>query len=87
MYTPAFDENWPAYFEGLDKGTRERVAKKIKKIIRFPYKKHLKGRARFFADEVGQYRIIYRVFEEDETVVFYFIGNHKDYTKWYGQLF
>jgi len=87
MYTPKFDENWPAYFEGLDKGTRERVARKIRKIIGFPQKKHLKGKARFFADEVGQYRIIYRVFEEDKTVVFYFVGDHKDYKRWYSRLF
>lgn len=87
MYTPAFDEKWPTYFERLDKRTREKVAKKIKRIVSFPQKKHLKGKARFFVGEVGQYRIIYRVFEENKTVVFYFVGNHKDYTKWYSQLF
>jgi mRNA-degrading endonuclease HigB of HigAB toxin-antitoxin module len=41
----------------------------------------------FFVDEVGQYRIVYRVLEETKHVRFYFVGTHKEYEKWYGQGF
>ncbi len=59
--------------------------KKIKNILLYPEKRHLM-RSSFFVDEVGQYRIIYRV--SDETRVrFYFVGTHKEYEKWYRQDF
>jgi hypothetical protein len=63
-----------------------RVVKKIKKILEFLKKIHLGGKANFFVDEVGQNRILYRIFEEKE-VRLYFVGNHKDYEKWYKQFF
>jgi len=47
----------------------------------------LKGNARFFVDEIGQQRIVYRVFDETNAVRFYFVGNHKDYERWYRQYF
>lgn len=87
MYYDAYDEDWPKYFENLDPTIKERVAKKIKKILEFPMKRHLGHGTRFFVDEVGQYRILYRVFDEKEEVRFYFVGNHKEYEKWYKQFF
>ncbi len=86
MYISTFDEAWSTYFEALENYLKERVAKKIKNILAFPQKRHLKG-ATFFVDEIGQYRLIYRVFEETNEVKFYFVGNHKEYEKWYKQLF
>lgn len=62
------------------------VAKKIKKILEQPYKRHLSGGAKFFVGEIGQYRIVYRIFEENKTVRFYFVGNHREYEKWYSQI-
>ena len=67
----------------LEKETKERVAKKIRKILEFPEKRHLKKGAKFFVAEVGQYRILYRVFKETNEVRFYFVGNDKQYEKWY----
>ncbi|MFH0970482.1 MAG: hypothetical protein V1776_03415 [Candidatus Diapherotrites archaeon] len=71
----------------MDSTAKERVAKKIKKILEFPQKRHLKKGARFFVDESGSDRIIYRVFEENKEVRFYFVGNHKEYERWYRQFF
>ncbi|MBU1120654.1 MAG: hypothetical protein ABIE23_05925 [archaeon] len=85
MHKPGFDEDWPEYFNKLDHAVKERAAKKIRKILEFPKKRHLKKGARFFVDEIGQSRIVYRVFEENNEVRFYFIGNHKEYEKWYKQ--
>ncbi len=61
--------------------------KKIKKISDFPEKRHLKKGAKFFVNEIGQYRIIYKVFKEKKEIRFYFIGKHKEYEKWFKQFF
>lgn len=87
IYKESFDEKWPEYFNSLDHTIKERVAKKIKKILEFPEKRHLKKGARFFVDEIGQNRIVYRIFKENKEVRFYFVGNHKEYEKWYKQFF
>ncbi len=87
IYAAGFDEDWPKYFGRLEKEAKERIAKKISKILVFPKKRHLGQKARFFVDEAGQHRIIYRVFDESKEVRFYFVGNHKEYEKWYQQYF
>jgi len=87
IYKATFDENWPKHFNKLDPTIKERVVKKIKKILEFPKKRHLKKGARFFVDEIGQNRIVYRVFEENKEARFYFVGNHKEYERWYKQYF
>ncbi len=83
MFTEFFDEDWPTYFATLDHAMKVRVAKKIRKILERPKKRHMRKNARFFVDEVGQYRITYRVFDEQNQVRFYFVGDHKQYEKWY----
>jgi len=83
MYTAIYDRDWPAYFNCLDNETRNRVIKKIEKLLEYPYKRHLRGKAKYFVDEVGQYRIAYDVFENAKEVHFYFVGKHKDYEKFY----
>ena len=87
IYKATYDEDWPKYFNGLDSAIKERIAKKIQKIIEFPKKRHLSQKAKFFVDEVGQHRILYRVFNETNEVRFYFVGNHKEYEKWYKAYF
>ncbi len=82
LYDLEFDQDWSLYFGPLDKSIKERVSKKIAKILEYPEKKHLK-KSEFFVDEVGQYRITYRIFRENKLVRFYFVGTHKDYEKWY----
>lgn len=86
MYAAEFDQYWLQYLQRLDGEMKERVAKKMKKILIRPQKRHLKG-ASFFVDEIGQYRIVYMVFEENERVRFYFVGKHKEYEVWYRQTF
>jgi mRNA-degrading endonuclease RelE of RelBE toxin-antitoxin system len=86
MYEAEFDQDWPGYFQPLANDIKERIAKKIRKVLEYPQRRHLKE-ASFFVDEVGQYRIVYRVFEENKRVRFYFVGSHKEYEKWYKQAF
>lgn len=87
MYSASFDQEWPELFGKLDNAAKERIAKKIRKIIEHPQKRHLKKGAKFFVGETGQNRITYRVFEENKEVRFYFVGNHKEYEKWYKKFF
>ncbi|MDE1825589.1 MAG: hypothetical protein KGH61_04490 [Candidatus Micrarchaeota archaeon] len=84
-YKAEYDQEWPGYFKPLDEGIKLRVARKVGKILNYPIKRHLK-KSLFFVDEVGQYRIVYRILE-DNIVRFYFVGTHKEYEKWYRQGF
>jgi len=54
MYRATFHEQWPDYFARLDNSIQEHVAKKIRKILENPQKRHWKGSAKYFVDEVGQ---------------------------------
>jgi len=87
MYSEQFDEDWPKYFQKLDRGMKDRTARKIRKILEHPQKKHLKKGARYFVAKIGQNRIVYRVFEGRKEVRFYFTGSHKEYEKWYMKFF
>ena len=83
MYRATFHPTWSEYFNNLDHSVQEHVAKKIPRILEHPKKRHLKSSANYFVDEVGQYRLLYMVFEENQEVRFFFVGNHKQYEKWY----
>jgi len=87
MYKASFHKDWPGYFDKLENQIKEHTVKKIQKILEHPQKRHLGGGAKYFVDEIGQYRILYMVFEERQEVRFFFVGNHKEYEKWYKQLF
>ncbi|MFH0836130.1 MAG: type II toxin-antitoxin system RelE/ParE family toxin [Candidatus Micrarchaeota archaeon] len=87
MYRATFHEDWLENFKKLDRPVSERVAKKIEKVLENPKKRHLGGPAKYFVDEVGQYRLVYRVFDDTSSVRFYFIGTHKEYEKWFKQFF
>ncbi len=85
-YEAEYDQEWSEYFQSLDESIKLRIAKKIGKILNYPNKRHLR-KSLFFVDELGQYRIIYMVFEESKRVRFFFVGTHKEYEKWYKQAF
>lgn len=85
MYSQEYDSAWAEHFAELSPDMKERVAKRIKKILEQPSKRHLKGSAKFFVAEAGQYRIVYRIINLEQKVRFYFVGTHKDYENWYGQ--
>jgi len=36
----------------------------------------------FFVEEVGQYRLGYKVDENIKIITIYFVGKHKDYDTW-----
>ena len=87
MYRATFHRDWTKYFNLLENQLQERATKKIQKILDYPQKRHLRTGAKYFVGQVGQYRILYMVFEERQEVRFFFIGKHKEYEKWYRQSF
>lgn len=84
MYASDFDARWKTYFERLSPAIKERVAKKIKRILEGLPGRHLKHDADFFVEELGQYRICYSSDEKNKVRCFYFVGDHKQYEKWLG---
>jgi len=87
MYYPTFPETWFELFEKLEIELKDRISKKIRKILEFPQKRHLRKGLDYFVDQAGQYRIVYQVIEEQNEIRFFFVGNHKEYEKWFKRFF
>lgn len=85
MYSARFQDDYKEGFEKLEETVKERARRKIIRILNSPYKRHLKHGVDFFVDEIGQYRLTYKIFELQAEIHFYFIGNHKEYDAWLRQ--
>lgn len=81
-YSLEFDPIWRRYFEPLPEDLKERIAKKIKRILEGLPGRHLRYGVDFFVEDVGQYRICYKSFEDKKIRRFYFVGDHKEYEQW-----
>ena len=66
---------------GMDKTIRERIIKRIARMRNEPPGRHLRLGLDYFVEQVGQYRIIYII--DDNRKEVYFIGDHKEYERWY----
>tara|TARA_Y100000310_G_C20703003_1_gene831828 strand:- start:467 stop:772 length:306 start_codon:yes stop_codon:yes gene_type:complete len=77
---------WDVHFKKFDKPTRERIMKKLDQMEK-PAKPRGLRSSNYLVEEVGQYRIAYEADEQAHTKSVHFIGNHKQYEKWYGQGF
>ncbi len=82
MYSSDFDPKWKDRFARLPEDIKERVVKKMKQILNGLPGRHLRFGLDFFVEEVGQYRICYKSFEDRKIRRFYFVGDHKEYEKW-----
>lgn len=77
------DELAREQFFSLDSGVREAVAKKLKQLEREDLKsRHLAHGSEEYVEEVGQYRIIFKLVKESKLKRVGFIGKHKEYEKW-----
>ena len=66
----------------LDKAVKLQILKKLVQMEREDLKsRHLKKGLAYFVEEAGQYRICFS--QEEKTRKVWFIGNHKQYRKWY----
>jgi len=74
--------DWDKYFVTFDIVVQKRLFKKIQQLKNQIHSRQLK-KIKFKIEEVGQYRIAY--FEDilKKSRKIYFVGNHKQYEKWY----
>ena len=85
-WTLDFKPGWNKHFEKFDNAVKIRILKKLEKM-----KHDLQGRglqhSSFQVEEVGQYRIGFIENAMAQTKAIHFIGNHKQYEKWYLEQF
>ncbi|MEW5955732.1 MAG: hypothetical protein AB1626_04330 [Candidatus Micrarchaeota archaeon] len=81
-----FEENAEKQFYNLDKSIQERIVKKLKQLERdgLP-SRHLQHGVPVFVEEVGQYRIVFKLRQDLKQKRVVFIGDHKQYEKWYSR--
>lgn len=83
-YNVILEKEARVQFLELDAANQDRVRKKLTRLERDDIKsRHLKHGLQSFVEEVGQYRIAFRIQEATKTKQVVFIGDHKEYEKWY----
>jgi len=82
-YRILFDESVNKQLNKIDKSAKLEIFKKTKKLEDGVSSRHLKQGLPFFVEEVGQYRICFELQEKEKIKRIFFIGNHKQYEKWY----
>jgi hypothetical protein len=87
VFSIEFHSYWEKYFAVLSEELKIRVIKKIHFLSEYPKsQRHLKFGIPFYVSELGQYRITYKIFESEHKIMFYFVGDHKEYEKWYSSI-
>jgi mRNA-degrading endonuclease RelE of RelBE toxin-antitoxin system len=69
------------HIKKMDFSIKKRLLERILRMKTDEPGRHLKHGLGYFVENVGQYRIVYRV-NGDEKFIF-FVGDHKEYEKWY----
>ena len=77
-----FREGWNKHFKKFDKTIQDKILKKIKQMKETLNARTMRS-SRYRIEEVGQYRIAFIQDEKTRTRKIHFIGNHKQYEKWY----
>ncbi len=87
MYKIDFIDEWDRHFKKFDKNIQQIIIKKIEKQTEGTKTRHLKLGIDFYVVELGQYRIAIKIEEEKRIKEIWFVGNHKQYEKWYKSFF
>ena len=82
-YSVGFHEDAKKRLLALDLSIREKLLKRIARMQEERTGRHLRHGVTFFVIEVGQYRIAYYCDEKKKEKVIHFVGDHKEYRKWY----
>jgi mRNA-degrading endonuclease RelE of RelBE toxin-antitoxin system len=77
-----FKKGWDKHFKKLDNSTQQRILKKIEQMKQALQACGLKA-SKAVVEEVSQYRIAFYQNEEKRRKEIHFVGNHKQYEKWY----
>ena len=76
-----FADAWDKYYSKLDNSEKKKILKKIEKLTELDSTRHMKYGLPYFVLETGQYRICFE--EENNCRTIIFVGNHKQYEKWF----
>lgn len=83
-YKIEFESDVEESYTALDKSMRYQIDKKLSKMERDDLvSRHLRHGLPIFVEEVGQYRIAFKVREDLKQKRIVFIGDHKAYDRWY----
>ncbi len=77
-----FKKDWDKHFKKFDRETQQRILKKFEQMKQPLQARGLKA-SKAIVEEVGQYRIAFFQNEENHEKEIHFVGNHKQYEKWY----
>jgi hypothetical protein len=86
-YTVLLESEAQEKFISLDKSIQIKIAKKLLQMERADFSsRHLKHGTPYFVEEIGQHRIAY--IQDDKLMQrqVMFIGDHKEYEKWFKKL-
>ena len=81
MFELLYSPGWDVHFSRMDKSVQAPIIKKIKQLVFLGKTRHLEHGLPFFVVECGQYRICFK--EKDNKRIVVFVGDHKQYEKWY----
>ena len=73
---------WDTHFKKFDRLAQDRIIKKLDQMEQ-PLQARGLHSSKYHIEEAGQYRIAYEQNEETRIKEVHFVGNHKQYEKWY----
>lgn len=85
MYSLSASALFLKQLRALDKGIKAKLKKKLEKVKTEKKRRHLKAGFPYFVEEVGQYRIVYSLV--DQEILLLFVGDHKEYERYYSSIF
>lgn len=80
-----FKPGWDIYFRDFDKSEQQKIMKKIDQMEQ-PLQARGLHSSRYCVEETGQYRIAFYQDGNHHTKEIHFVGNHKQYRKWYSKI-
>ncbi|MFH0714861.1 MAG: hypothetical protein V1847_03725 [Candidatus Diapherotrites archaeon] len=76
---------WEIHFKHFDVSVQAIISKKLEQLQN-PLRSRGLQHSRYLVEEVGQYRIAFIQDEKERIRTVYFVGNHKQYEKWFSEL-
>lgn len=73
---------WDVHFRKFDKPVQQQIIKKLDQMEQ-PLQARGLHSSKYQVEEAGQFRIAFRQDEQTRTKEVHFVGNHKQYEKWY----
>ncbi|HLC92370.1 MAG TPA: hypothetical protein VJH23_01540 [archaeon] len=83
MYALEYKPEWDRHFSKMDHLVKLQIWKKIQKQKEETQTRHMGFGLEYYVVESGQYRIALAIDEKAKTKAIWFVGDHKQYEKWY----